>query len=53
MIDQGLQFYDAVKEARFDEANLYDPNAPLSDKLITMELHSRAIPLMHLENLKK
>lgn len=31
--DQGLIYYDAVREAGFGEANLYDPNAPLSDKL--------------------
>ena len=31
--DQGLIYYDAVKEAGFGAANLYDPNAPLSDKL--------------------
>ena len=31
--DQGLTYYDAVKEAGFGAANLYDPNAPLSDKL--------------------
>ena len=31
--DQGLIYYDAVKEAGFGEANRYDPNAPLSDKL--------------------
>ena len=31
--DQGLIYYDAVKEAGFGEANLSDPNAPLSDKL--------------------
>ena len=31
--DQGLIYYDAVREAGFGEANLYDLNAPLSDKL--------------------
>ena len=31
--DQGLIYYDAVKEAGFGEANLYDPNAPLSNNL--------------------
>ena len=31
--DQGLIYYDAVKEAGLGEANLYDPSAPLSDKL--------------------
>ena len=33
MIDQGLIYYDAVEEAGFGAANLYDANAPLSDKL--------------------
>ena len=33
MRDQGLIYYDAVKEAGFGEANLYDPNAPLQNKL--------------------
>lgn len=31
--DQGLDYYEAVREAGFGEANLYDPNAPLSDRL--------------------
>ena len=31
--DQGLIYYDAVREAGFGEANRYDPNAPLSDRL--------------------
>ncbi len=31
--DQGLIYYDAVKEAGFGEANRYDPNAPLNEKL--------------------
>lgn len=33
MRDQGLIYYDAVKEAGLGDANLYDPNAPLNDKL--------------------
>ncbi len=31
--DQGLGYYEAVGEAGFGEANLYDPNAPLSNCL--------------------
>ena len=31
--DQGLNYYEAVKEAGLGEHNLYDPNAPLHDKL--------------------
>jgi CRISPR-associated endonuclease Csn1 len=31
--DQGLIYYEAVKEAGLGDANLYDPNAPLSNKL--------------------
>lgn len=27
LIDQGLDYYDAVKEAGLGEANIYDPNA--------------------------
>ena len=33
MRDQGLNYYDAVKEAGLGEANLYDKHAPLRDKL--------------------
>ncbi len=31
--DHGLIYYDAVKEAGFGEANLYDPHAALGDRL--------------------
>ena len=31
--DQGLNYYEAVRGAGLGEANLYDPNAPLHDKL--------------------
>ena len=31
--DQGLIYTDAVREAGFGEANLYNPNTPMNDKL--------------------
>ena len=33
LIDQGLDYSEAVKEAGLGEANMYDPNAPLQGRL--------------------